>query len=404
MASHAKAIQYEFGALTLDRISNLPINVLHLILERLPLHDAARTSILSKTWRSTWELQGVLVFDDVFFSHLASDVSATISHILLVRSGPLFKFHLSIPLNLPVLHTDMWIKNISNRGVKILKIFNNLQTSYRMPSYLFSCTELTHLTLDNCILNPPLGFKGFCNLSSVRLMYVMITADMSFGTQLETLDLKYCTGIKYLGGQFKCNSNIRKLIIADCGKINWRWFEYTRNVETLGLMFEKRSNCRRKIINLDRVVGNMPKIQVLLLGGLFLERLTTTMENLTFLQLFHFGIYDLGQIQSFFALIRSSPNLQNLRIMLRPGLEEYLQLPNVDDVILGQIEKVDIQGMAGSRSELSFIKFLLASSPSLIWMKLSKSVTVTDPREELRILGEVTRLPRASTTAQIIWN
>ncbi|KAL1825512.1 hypothetical protein ACET3Z_012290 [Daucus carota] len=85
-------------------------------------------------------------------------------------------------------------------------------------------------------------------------------------------------------------------------------------------------------------------------------------------------------------------------------VEEYLQLPDLVDLILDKLETVDILGTVGSRSELHFIKLLLASSPSLIWMKISKSDTIDDPREELRILGEVTQLPRASTIAKIIWN
>ncbi|XP_017238148.1 F-box/FBD/LRR-repeat protein At1g13570-like isoform X1 [Daucus carota subsp. sativus] len=388
MATHKKARQPDWEATALDRISNLPINILHLILERLPLLDAARTTTLSKTWRTLWASQAELVFDDVFFQHLvskkdkqASEVSLTISHILLVHSGSIWKFHLYIPKTLPLLHTDLWIRNISNSGVKKLELFNKPPSAYKMPSYLFSCSELTDLTLDNCILSPPLGFGGFCNLINARLFDVKIAANMSFGAQLETLDMKFCTGFRYLRGQFGCGNNIRKLTISYCVDIDWQWFKYTRNVETLCL---KSGNWFRRVINLDSLVCKMPKIQVLLLNGIpksvkpgasVFKRLRI-MDKLIFLQL-SVGFYDLVQTQSVICLLRSSPNLQNLRIRL---------------------------GTVGSRSELHFIKLLLASSPSLVWMKISKRNTIRDPREELRILGEVTQLPRASTIARIIWN
>ena len=86
------------------------------------------------------------------------------------------------------------------------------------------------------------------------------------------------------------------------------------------------------------------------------------------------------------------------------GVEKYLQSLDLVDRILDKLETVDILGTVGSRCELHFIKLLLASFPSLIWMKISKSDTIGDPREELRILREVTQLPRASTIAKIIWN
>ncbi|KAL1825504.1 hypothetical protein ACET3Z_012282 [Daucus carota] len=169
----------------------------------------------------------------------------------------------------------------------------------------------------------------------------------------------------------------------------------------------------------------MPKIQVLLLNGIpksvkpgasVFKRLRI-MDKLIFLQL-SVGFYDLVQTQSVICLLRSSPKLQNLRIRLKPEVksvdgtgsltvstvEEYLQSPELVDLFLDKLETVDIQGTVGLRSELHFIKLLLASSPSLVWMKISKRNTIRDPREELRILGEVTQLPRASTIARIIWN
>ncbi|MED6156191.1 hypothetical protein PIB30_012206 [Stylosanthes scabra] len=38
----------------MDRISGLPKGILHEILGRLPDKDAARTCVLSKSWRQTW--------------------------------------------------------------------------------------------------------------------------------------------------------------------------------------------------------------------------------------------------------------------------------------------------------------------------------------------------------------
>ncbi|XP_074326712.1 F-box/FBD/LRR-repeat protein At1g13570-like [Apium graveolens] len=123
---------------TVDRISNLPALLLDLILEHLPLHDAARTSILSKSWENM----------------------------------------------------TLWIKCISNNGIRKLKIKNKAPSACKIPSYLFSCLGLTHMKLTNCILKPPLSFRGFCNLVRVELVDVIITTDLSFGTQLGDLNAR----------------------------------------------------------------------------------------------------------------------------------------------------------------------------------------------------------------------
>ena len=249
MADDAKRRRLDSGSEAVDRFSNLPVNIKDLVLERLPLHDAARTAVLSKSWRNVWEMLPVLVFDNVFFSRMVSgideqaqvsNVSRTISNILFLHDGPVSRFNLSVPSNFPLhkcLDVDLWIKRISKSGIRILEIINKTRVPYTMPSYLFSCLELTHLTLDNCILNPPRRFGGFRNLIKVKLSSVKITGDMSFGSRLETMILILCTGIKHLGCQFNSKNNlIREVNIIKSEEIDWQWFKTTEKLHSLGLV------------------------------------------------------------------------------------------------------------------------------------------------------------------------
>ncbi|KAK1354736.1 F-box domain-containing protein [Heracleum sosnowskyi] len=436
----AKRRRNDLEADRVDRISNLPRNLIDLILERLPLHDAARTTILSKTWRNVWVMHPQLVFDKKFFFQLVTkkveqtqlhEVSTIISNILLLHTGPVLKFHLSIPRDLPLPYTDLWIKIISSSGIRTLEILNEPHIAYKMPSYMFSCLELTHLSLSNCILNPPSRFKGFRNLTDVKLFRVVITADMLFGTQLQSLDLAQCTGIEHLGCQFRNNNNLLRLLITDSEEIDWQWFECTKKVLVLTLVSLKESpNYRKKVISLDKLLGNMPDLYAIFIDGFFLKfsepspsplKKLVTMEYLHILFLTCVDIYDLIQIQYVMCLIRSSPKLQRIHILLKwdstetlaarygtkplaaRRVERYLELPNFANMTLYQLKTVLIEGIVGLRSELHFIKLLLASSPSLKKIKLRKSPIIKDPKEELKILGELTRFPRASTAAQIIW-
>lgn len=149
-----------------------------------------------------------LVLDEDFYAEVSKyeaqlfKVSKTISNVLLVHKGPILNFSF-IPKDQPLsLNMDHWIKNISYKGIREFELHNNALISCRIPSYSFSCLELTHLSLVKCISNPPLGFRGFFNLTSVRLENVAINTDMK---------------------------------IIDSGEIDWRWFECTQKVKKLVL-------------------------------------------------------------------------------------------------------------------------------------------------------------------------
>ncbi|KAK1374526.1 hypothetical protein POM88_030719 [Heracleum sosnowskyi] len=285
MSSDAKTRRLDCGTAAVDRISNLPRNIIVLIFDCLPIHDAARTSVLSKTWRALWGLYPNLVFDEFFFDQLLYDkdeqdpnvlleVTGTISDILLVNRGPILKFHLFVPDDLPLhqyRHMDLWIRNISNHGVRQLELFYDPPTAYKMPSYLFSCSELTHLCLTNCILNPPLRFGGFSNLIEVKLEEVIITGNVLFGSHLKVLKLRFCDGIENLESQFKQNHSIINLVIQNSGEIDFTWFECTRKVQKFCLTLEREADSKKNYINLDKLVGNMTEIRILRFDGFLLK-------------------------------------------------------------------------------------------------------------------------------------
>lgn len=438
MARGSKRRRLDCGT---DRISNLPRPLIDAILELLPVRDVAKTSILSRTWRNIWGTHPKLIFDDYFFSELVSkkdeeaqlfEAVRTVNEILLLHSGPISKFLLFIPPDLPLhecLETDFWIKNVSNNGVREFGFLNAQKVPYTMPSYLFSCLELNDLTLGQCILSPPLIFRGFSNLVSVMLMNVIITADISFGPKLKQLIMKRCIGIKHLGCLFKNHSNLSILII-NCGDIDWKLFECTQKVHLVTLTLKVATNPREKIVNLEESVGSMPRMNNLCVDDFFLKSLkpaatvpkmlTTAMENLKYLYFSGVGFHDLVQIQYVLCLIRSSPNLQYLSIGPNPkgnsrdgldleaaskdsvkSVEMYLQLP-IRDMILDKLQTVDITGMVGSRAELRFIKLMLVSSPSLEIMSLGYSSSI-DESVRSRISRELLQFNRcASTTVELI--
>ncbi|WOG99811.1 hypothetical protein DCAR_0519167 [Daucus carota subsp. sativus] len=425
MASKTKTKRPNCGTAAVDRLGNLPRSLIELILKHLPVHDVARMSILSKTWRDVWVMHPHLVLDELFFKQLVSkkvskkdklaqvsQVSRTISNILLVHTGPILKFHLFIPRDLPLhqcVDVDFWIKNISN-AVRKLELFNKPFTAYKIPLYLFSCSELTHLHLTKCILNPPHRFGGFCNLISVKLEDIVITADMSFGTQLKTLELEGCAGIKHLGCHFDNNNVLTRLVILYSEEIDLGWFECIQKVETL--MLKAVSNSRNERISFNKLVANMPRINALVLDDFFLESLepgATVLERpITTLRLLFLVRVRSEYLVHVQYLIRCSPNLLHLDINLENGVNSSDNMEAPDfmvssaHMILDKLKVVEMHGIVGSKAEFQLIKFLLASTPWLRRIELYKDTTV-DPKGELRILQELLQIPRASTSSKIIW-
>lgn len=150
---------------------------------------------------------------------------------------------------------------ISNNGIRKLKIKNKAPSASKIPSYLFSYLELTHMKLTNCILKPPLSFHGFYNLVIVELVDVIITIDLSFGTQLGTLDFYGCSGIEHICSQLKCNKNLTDLSIFRC-----------RGLEcSIDSIRKEDYRVAKKIMDIDKLFDKISRINVLDLDGIFLK-------------------------------------------------------------------------------------------------------------------------------------
>ncbi|XP_074382444.1 F-box/FBD/LRR-repeat protein At1g13570-like [Apium graveolens] len=417
-----------------DRISNLPIELIHCIFGRLPVHDAAKTSVLSKTWRNVWKMHPVVKLDDQFFlkvmfknknsiltqgTSLCNAFSAAVGMILSSHTGPILDFKLYIPQKLDMLHIHRWIKQLMYKGVRALVLYNSETSALSSPSYLFDCSELIQSRLSE----PTFHSECFANLTTVRLVEISISSDMSFGTQIQELYLEKCKGIEHLACQLTTSNNLRTLNISRSETVDWRWLECTKKLESFGLQLLAADFKANKSVDMISLLSNSPRINTLLLNGFTLEVLgrglsvlderTTKMVNLKKLRLYRLG-YNTRQILTCLSLIRNLPNLEDLFIGLElegrkssnpagSTVERHLESLDWKDVLLDRLEVVKINGVDGSRAELHLLKPILASSPLLRVISLACSKTVRDPQEKLRIKQELLLLPRKSRASQIVW-
>lgn len=148
-----------------DRLSSLPSNVIDHIIEHLPMHDAVRTSILSRNWRYIWANHPWVILDRIFWSKLLHQNHrrfqlhsvAIVNKIFLQHISPIHKFVLDISTLNPSFfyNIDQWLQFLAFKGLKEFTLENQKSDPYKLPSCVFDFLELTNLWLSNCILQAP---------------------------------------------------------------------------------------------------------------------------------------------------------------------------------------------------------------------------------------------------------
>ncbi|XP_009611095.2 F-box/LRR-repeat protein 25-like [Nicotiana tomentosiformis] len=186
-------------------IGDLPNDILHRVLELIPIQDAAKTSILSKRWTQIWSTQPHLVFDRHFFQYVSNkdaSVASIIHKILMQHTGNILGFHLmSKTHELSQSDVDQCIIFVSKQGIQklTLDLAKSNAGKYSLPCRIFTCSTLTHLKLSRCIFKVPDGTQ-FPNLVCLELNRSEV--DRRRGSEgslilpmLEILKLRCCIGV-----------------------------------------------------------------------------------------------------------------------------------------------------------------------------------------------------------------
>ncbi|KAM7461910.1 hypothetical protein LguiA_030031 [Lonicera macranthoides] len=390
--------------------------------------NAARTSILSKKWRYIWSTHPQLILDHEFFygpegkniQWTPSEYVKVINKILIVHNGTIQKFNLHIPFAQSP-DMDLWILILSRHGIKELILDNAYSQPYKLPSYLFSCAELTYLDLCNFIISdPPLEFCGLCNLEALYLVKIslspMIGSLISTLPVLHGLYLNSCAGLENLKVM---PPKLSWLDVEDSHEFQWQCLKISNsNLQVLYVLLYKEVE-QQKDFNLMVLLGNITKITTLWLDGFSLkvlaagtekEYLPIKVHNLAKVWLTSFQFNDLEQVLCALCLLRSSPNLQSLSIEIskftNDGMQHVLNYMeasgNFDIELLNELQTVELKSCI-SKAALHFAKLLFSRSPSLEQMTIDNRGQSINANEQLRIATELMRFPRASTKAELIY-
>lgn len=206
-----------------DRLSELPDNVIHYILSLVSTVDVVRMSILSKRWQRMWYSLPVLCFSD------SDDFGKSKSQKLCKFVGKCFTLRKNDLLNVTDTtitkvmlsttyswsRTCSWLRLVAKSNVKELDLDLPWLRKHRFPVELLCSKSLTHLRL-SCVSFPNLHSASLPSLISLSLESLLLD-DHAFHNlllgccSLEKLLVKYC---HHLSNPKVSNSSLKFLEIG----------------------------------------------------------------------------------------------------------------------------------------------------------------------------------------------
>ncbi|XP_077215947.1 F-box/LRR-repeat protein At3g58900-like isoform X3 [Tasmannia lanceolata] len=174
-----------------EPISNLSDDILSLILSRIPLREAVRTSVLSKRWRCLWcsipylQLDMSLIINPPALSRNYEDRMRkwlyVVHHILDSCRDPILGCSISISIWKEFTdNLDEFVLFLCKNGIQDLYLCNPSSYFYQFPTDAYFCQSLKKLTLIRCkVVLPrvflPLVFEGISCLTTLTIIDVSIT-------------------------------------------------------------------------------------------------------------------------------------------------------------------------------------------------------------------------------------
>ncbi|XP_071709318.1 F-box/FBD/LRR-repeat protein At1g13570-like [Rutidosis leptorrhynchoides] len=365
-----------------DVISSLPQEIVEIILSFVPTKHAVRTSILSKKWRYSWTRIPKLVFvEKSMIKAKMRKVLDAIPQVLSMHQGSILEFSLNmysddgnVEVDFDKIITYLSRKNSVTKLTLKLVSFN---MRIMLPLSLFSLHQLTDLYLTCCKLDHQPPVNGFGMLTSLSLIDVDSTEELILDIVSKSPLLKNFS-MKIDDYDDSCQFSHASMC---------ELFGYIPAIERLYLS-----------VHLYEFESSLPK-------------LLTPLVHLKYVRL-HDKCYIRKSGLSFFVfLIRSSPNLEKLKLQMR-CLDSYeddtdidaLTLEEYSDIWWGHLKELEVfltYYADDELPELEYLKLILARSPVLKELNILISDDEFEKGAETKVLGVISNFKRASDTVKI---
>ncbi|KAG5605037.1 hypothetical protein H5410_026529 [Solanum commersonii] len=358
----------------IDKISDLPIDILDEIFKDMSFRELVKTCILSKKWEHFWAMHPILVLDGEFFKEISGNIGLTedgfsvlVDNILLKHVGSIVKFFIDLST---IYYTDdrdlgHWLLCVTSKYVKELTLKYHKHNRYTFPFCIFDCPTLTYLDVTNFIVKPHSSKTLFPDLLKLTLKSIKLRpakANYVLNTPLlSSLTLIACNGVHLLTISAP---RIHFLTINDSHDIRTIFFVNFSNVREL--LFREESYCEEgRFITWSLLLYLCP--------------------NLTRLGLINFCIQVFNTLRK-----------RNIG-----EVTHYLEDPNCVDKQFEKFEFVELRKFEGTQFELYFLKQLLAYSPSLSRMIVEPSDDI-DVVEVLHLYEKLMMSLKASPRVKVI--
>ncbi|WCJ41320.1 F-box/RNI-like/FBD-like domains-containing protein [Euphorbia peplus] len=376
----------------LDRISDLPRNVIDQILGLLPFKDAVRTSALSKDWMEKWHTMPHIILDKEMHKPNWRKLEGMIGYILALHEGRIKKFSALFEVT-DSNNVKSWIRRLEQKGIQELFLLackrNYIEKLQEVPSVLFSCQQLTTLSLSYCVLKLARGFPSLIGLelNEVRIETATFEKLISSCPLLEQLTLKKLhfanplainvPKLKYFCFDAKLKSMHLNTPFLEIFSINAERYQTDKRFQYHDYDKEP-SSFRFKIRGLPVSIKELYVQSEFKLGLKKICNRFTTYSHLHTLGLDKFCFENAEQVLSLLSLIKSSDNLTTLDItacscyrkVVSEPITKFWEEQNDVPLMLDKLRKVRVRSFHGNNPEMELIRYVMTNSPALEEMRI----------------------------------
>uniref|UniRef100_A0A0A9F0D8 F-box domain-containing protein n=1 Tax=Arundo donax TaxID=35708 RepID=A0A0A9F0D8_ARUDO len=402
-------------------LSDLPMDILHSIISRLPIRQAVRTSILSKNWKHVWCFRTNLKFSFKSLVHKKGSGiprSFISEHVFIQRVDAVLKQHSGIVEKMEVQfsplhnehaeHIDRWVQFAIASKTKQLILDFELQyptkEPYSFPFQLFDATSGSHLQsmkLGSVSLKQPGNIKVFLNLKKLELVDVNINDEelkfMLFNCNvLEFIGISRCKMLTTLHTPRPVN-HLKHLQVSHCPLLQGIELNFgliTLEYEGALMQLAPPSTLRNVSIKSSDIgsaltymftewPSTLPRLETLTLRCEELKRTTLPNKPLKFLYLRHLRLElnfvspgERTDVLDLACLLEAAPVMEKLEVhmwvdyKLKRYRKRHSELRSLPSHPHSHLKLVCVTGFYGQKDQLELALHILRNSPVLEAMKI----------------------------------
>lgn len=418
-----------------DYISELPEDILFQLISLLPLKEAVRTSVLSKSWKSIWTTHKDIVCEITNILGLSNDESRYLSPLIRPERRNKFIKRVdqimqqrhssgtqmnSVLIKYPLTredenHITSWISNAVMMGVETIDLdFTGCESDFGSEYYTFPFSVLAapgkectvkYLRLSSCCFQPLSVSSSLASIVTVELENVDYTN--------EQLDVLLCNCLflermvlrsRQILGEFKLmskSSRFKYLAFKDCSKLNTIEL-YAENLEIVeytgkGVRFSfihvpklaevylsfygessrVEESARYALCQIANS-GNLPRLETLnipLYQGTMLPEEVSALSNIKYLVLNVSRCYSDDELHWLGYILKAFPLLNKL-ILTDFIPSSPKQLSDTSDTQLPKfihenLRELEMNGYHGNRRQLQLVKYLVDNAVNLDLLVIS---------------------------------